>query len=165
MTTQTPDTQALLERLEKLERQNRWLKRLAIPALVAVAGLATVALPLPQWGSVGVIAIAAVVLLLLIRERVPRDSVAVPSEFVVKDANGNVRVKLGLGDRGAFLLLQDPEENALTLLSAGSLSLIAGDVDETIVGMIDAHPEGGSILHFHRNTRDALIARAFPFIM
>ena len=36
MTSQTPDMQAVLERLEKLERQNRRMKRAGAAALVPV---------------------------------------------------------------------------------------------------------------------------------
>ena len=49
MTSQTPDMQAVLERLDKLERQNRWLKRAGVP-LLALVNLLVVGVGLYYFG-------------------------------------------------------------------------------------------------------------------
>jgi hypothetical protein len=77
-------------------------------------------------------------------------------EFVVQDANENVRVKLGLTDKGPLLALQDPEEPAGTLLQAGQLGLTCGTSLDAVSGIISARPEGGGILHFHRMSAGSL---------
>ena len=48
MTSQTPDMQSVLERLEKLERQNRWLKRLGVLGFLVACAVLLMAQTKPQ---------------------------------------------------------------------------------------------------------------------
>jgi hypothetical protein len=65
--------QAVLERLEKLERQNRRLR------------------------GVGVLAIGAVGVLVLMGQAGPRSNIVEAQQFIVKDSQGKLRVWLGVG--------------------------------------------------------------------
>ena len=84
MTTQTPDLQAVVERLEKVETQNRRLKLMGALVL-ALAGAA-----------------------LLMGQAQPNRRVEAEM-FVLKDANGKVRAELGMAAHGPVLALYDED--------------------------------------------------------
>jgi hypothetical protein len=83
MATDTPEMQAILQRIERLEAENRRLKR----TVLGVALLAAVVLAMGQ-------------------ARPSRTVEA--SEFVLKDGAGSVRARLHMGKRGPSLTLYDP---------------------------------------------------------
>jgi hypothetical protein len=106
------DVKSLYERVEHVEKQNRWMKR---------------------TGAVAVL--SAVVLLVSGQAKVDTKKTVEASEFVLKDANGVVRAKLGMGValmmKGPGLVLYDErgqerasvstsEEQAKIYLSSGS---------------------------------------------
>ncbi len=84
----------LLRRLEQLERSNR---RLKIFATIILVGLA----------AIGVMGQAR-----------PPAQVVEAQEFIVKDANGNVRARLGAYTAGASLTLYH-EAGRATLMASG----------------------------------------------
>ena len=85
----------LLRRLEQLERSNRHLKILAVVVLLGL-------------GGIGVMGQAAR----------PPAQIVEAQEFIVKDANGNVRARLGSYTAGASLTLYHDAGRA-TLMSSG----------------------------------------------
>jgi hypothetical protein len=76
MTSQTPDIQAVLKRLDRLERQNRWLRRTGALAVVAVSALLLMGLTGPGGRAISA------------------------EEFDLVDGGGRVRGKLGFDDNG-----------------------------------------------------------------
>jgi hypothetical protein len=100
MTAQTPDLEAILERLEKLERQNRWPKRAGVAALVLLAStlLAGFATQRPA--------------------KHPGDPETVEAQrFVLKNARGDIRAELSLDDGEPRLVLRDGQGMPRALLS------------------------------------------------
>src|SRR5690349_20079714 len=84
MTSQEPDMQAMLERVEKLERQNRRMKRAALLALALIAAL------------------------VLMGQAAPSRRTVEAEAFVLKDASGRVRGQLTtVDDDTAGLFLRD----------------------------------------------------------
>lgn len=69
-----PDVKSLCERVERLEKQNRWMKRMGVVAILS-----------------------AVVLLVSGQAKLDTKKTVDANEFVLKDANGVVRAKLGMG--------------------------------------------------------------------
>jgi hypothetical protein len=87
-----PDVKSLYERVERLETQNRWMKRMG-----------------------AVVILSAVVLLVSGQAKVDTKKTVEANEFVLKDANGAVRAKLGMGlvfsmKNGPALVLYDDRE-------------------------------------------------------
>ncbi|HLY61934.1 MAG TPA: hypothetical protein VKV95_14405 [Terriglobia bacterium] len=70
MRSQTPELQAVLERLEKLERQNRKLKR------------------------AGALALATVAAVVLMGQAVPKSHIVEAEEFVARDSSGKIQATL-----------------------------------------------------------------------
>jgi hypothetical protein len=84
-----PDVKSLFERIERLERQNRWIKRMGTVAVLSVA-----------------------VLLVSGQAKVDTKKIVEANEFVLKDTNGAVRARLGMGlvftmKNGPSLVLYD----------------------------------------------------------
>jgi len=69
-----PDVKSLYERVERLERQNRWMKRMGVVAILPV-----------------------VAFLVSGQANVDTKKTVEANEFVLKDTNGVVRAKLGMG--------------------------------------------------------------------
>ena len=98
MALQTPDLQAIVERLEKLEAQNRRMKQAGAVALI--------------------LAVAMVVM-----GQGPTSRTVEANEFLLKDANGKVRGRWSLRAHGpgfALLDANDKERVALDVLDAGA---------------------------------------------
>jgi len=72
MTKQTPDLEAVLERLENVERQNRRMKRVGLVTLVLLAAG------------------------FLVGQAQPKSQVVEAEQFIVRDARGQKRALLGL---------------------------------------------------------------------
>jgi hypothetical protein len=85
-----PDVKYLYERVERLEKQNQWMRRL------------------------GAVAILSVIVLLVSAQAKDTNKTVEANEFVLKDANGVVRAKLGMG-----LALQMKNGPALVLYDDG----------------------------------------------
>src|SRR6266852_6409059 len=84
-----PDVKSLSKRVERLERQNRWMKRMGAVAILC-----------------------AVVLLVSGQASVDTKKTVEANEFVLRDTNGVVRAKLGMGlvfplKNGPALVLYD----------------------------------------------------------
>jgi hypothetical protein len=110
MASQTPDTQAVLERLEKLERQNRRFKLAGVVALIALGALVLMGQTQPEGRTIRA------------------------GEFDLVDASGRVRAKLGLDDKGKSpaLDLYDAHGFAVATLYASvgrTGGLLLGDAD------------------------------------
>jgi hypothetical protein len=69
-----PDLKSLCERVERLERQNRWMNRVGVVAILPVA-----------------------VLLVSGQVKVDTKKIVEANEFVLKDTNGAIRARLGMG--------------------------------------------------------------------
>ena len=85
------DVKSLYERVERLEKQNRWMKRMGVVAILPV-----------------------VVLLVSGQAKVDTKKTVEANEFVLKDTNGVVRAKLGMGvalltKNGPGLVLYDEQ--------------------------------------------------------
>lgn len=93
MTSQTPDWQAVIDRLEKLENQNRRLKQ------------------------IGAVVLVLAVSFLLMGQAAPKKTVEA-NEFVLKDASGRVRGQLLMRLLGPDLTLFD--ENGTPLAGLGA---------------------------------------------
>jgi hypothetical protein len=82
------DVKSLYERVERLERQNRWMKRMGAAAIL----------------SAGVLLVSG-------QAKVDTKKTVDANEFVLKDTNGVVRAKLGMGvvlmTKGPGLVLYD----------------------------------------------------------
>jgi hypothetical protein len=82
------DVKSLYERVERLERQNRWMKRMGVAAIL----------------SAGVLLVSG-------QAKVDTKKTVDANEFVLKDTNGVVRAKLGMGvvlmTKGPGLVLYD----------------------------------------------------------
>jgi hypothetical protein len=74
-----PDVKSIYERVEQLEKQNRWMRAMGAVAILAV-----------------------MVLLVSGRAKVDTRKTVEANEFILRDANGAVRAKLGMGV--AFLM-------------------------------------------------------------
>jgi hypothetical protein len=102
-----PDVKSLYERVERLERQNLWMKRI---------------------GAVAVL--SAVVLLISGQAKVDTKKTVEANEFVLKDANGVVRAKLGmdgsmlLRDGPGLVLLDEQGHQRVAIVSAGQKAQI-----------------------------------------
>ncbi len=96
MTSQTPDMQAVLERLERLERQNRWFKRMGGLALIAVS------------------------VLILMGQSASKGHVVEAQRFIVRDAEGLVRAELGLSDGATVLKLYGQRGTTQARLDTGT---------------------------------------------
>ena len=105
MTSQTPDIQAVLQRLEKLERQNRRFKRVGALALTGVG-------------------------VLIFMSQAASDSHTVEAQrFIVKDAEGHVRAEFGLSGKAAGLTLYDQKGTTQARLEAGAGALSGGQLE------------------------------------
>jgi len=78
-----PDVKSIYERVEQLEKQNRWMRGMGAVAILAVT-----------------------VLLVCGRAKVDTRKTVEANEFILRDANGAVRAKLGMGV--AFLMKNGP---------------------------------------------------------
>ena len=89
MASQTPDLQAVAERLGKVEKQNRRLKSVGIAVLLLVSAV------------------------LVIGQAVPKEPILLEAEaFILRDKNGNVRAGLMLNEDGSpSLTFLDKNEN------------------------------------------------------
>jgi hypothetical protein len=137
-----PDVKSLYERVERLEKQNLWMKRTGVVAILS-----------------------AVVLLVSGQAKVDTKKTVEANEFVLKDANGVVRAKLGMGaallmKNGPGLVLYDErgqekasvatseEETRIYISSGGSLtsststSMWAGMPGKTGSGVGSTGPSG-----------------------
>jgi len=95
-----PDVKSLCERVERLEKQNRWMKRMGVVAMLS-----------------------AVVLLVSGQAKVDTKKTVEANEFVLKDTNGVVRAKLGMGlafhlKNGPALILYDDGEQQRVSVAA-----------------------------------------------
>ena len=81
MASQTPDLQAVAERLGKVEKQNRRLKSVGIAVLVLVSAV------------------------LVIGQTVPKERILLEAEaFILRDKNGNIRAGLMVNEDGEATL-------------------------------------------------------------
>jgi len=131
MTTQTPDLQAVAERLATVERQNRWMK---------TAGLVTI-----------VLAAAAFVM----ARAEPTSRVVEAEQFIVRDSRGQKRALLGLDHPTSpghspvrVGLYNEDQSSAVMYLSDGfaGLSVTAGGAEGTARRAIQmfANPKEGT---------------------
>ena len=82
MASQTPDLQAVVERLGKVEKQNRRLRSVGIAVLVLVSAV------------------------LAIGQTVPKERILLEAEaFILRDKNGNDRAQLGVTEDGSPFLI------------------------------------------------------------
>jgi len=93
MTSQTPDTQAVLERLQKLERQNRRVKRMGLLALTAVGAV------------------------LVVGQAAPKTRTIEAEKFVLVDSAGKIRAELSMMLDRPSLVMLDEEGKARADLS------------------------------------------------
>jgi hypothetical protein len=137
-----PDVKSLYERVERLEKQNRWMKRMGVVAILP-----------------------AVALLISGQAKVDTKKTVEATEFVLKDTNGGVRAKLGMGavllmKNGPGLVLYDEhgqerasvgtsdEETRIDVSSGGTLtsstfsSMWAGMPGKTGSGVGSTGPSG-----------------------
>ena len=101
----------LQTRIERLEKENRRFKKIAVAALAGVA------------------------LLIVMGQTSARKTVEA-NEFVVKDAHGNVRIRLGVDPKNdsAVLWMQTAKGDEAASLSDSGMLLQQGGVVRTIVG-------------------------------
>jgi hypothetical protein len=104
MTSQTPDIQTILERLEKLERHNRRLKRAGALALVVVSAV------------------------LLMGQAAPKSRIVEAEEFVVKDSSGKMRAVFGVAGKDAPRLLLFESGGGFSKLGPTGFSLFDAKV-------------------------------------
>jgi hypothetical protein len=118
MTSQTPDMQAVLERLERLERQNRRLKGLGLLTLVTVGAL------------------------LLMGQAAPKSHTVDAEDFQLKDASGKLRGELGLVCNGQPCLRLTSSDGAVAALSGTPALLFVrreGDI-KVFLGLKEGDP-------------------------
>jgi len=111
---------ALLERLERLERSNRWLKICGLVVLVALAAV----------GMMG-------------QARSALQTVEA-QEFVVKDAGGVIRARLGASQSGASLNLSHEGGRANLVVSGGrgqGAHLVVTDSAGKVKSLLLVNPE------------------------
>jgi hypothetical protein len=99
MTPQTPDMQAILERLKKLEGQNRRLKRAGVLSLVAVG------------------------MLVLMGQATPKSQTIRAEKFVLIDTEGRARAEIAMLHGGPALRFFGPSEEVQALFGGTGLSL------------------------------------------
>lgn len=104
------DLEDIQGRIAKLEFENRWFKRIAVAALAAVA-------------------------LLFVMAQAPARKTVEANEFVVKDAHGNVRIRLGVDPKNdsADLTLQTAKGDEGASLSDAGVVLQQNGVVRTII--------------------------------
>jgi hypothetical protein len=111
---------ALLERLERLERSNRWLKICGLVVLVALAAVGTMGQARPALQTVEA------------------------QEFVVKDAGGVIRARLGASQSGASLNLSHEGGRANLVVSGGrgqGAHLVVTDSAGKVKSLLLVNPE------------------------
>jgi len=111
---------ALLERLERLERSNRWLKICGLVVLVALAAVGTMGQARPALQTVEA------------------------QEFVVKDAGGVIRARLGASQSGASLNLSHEGGRASLVVSGGrgqGAHLVVTDSAGKVKSLLLVNPE------------------------
>ncbi len=86
MIMQTPDMQAILERLDRLEKQNRRLKRLGVTSLLIVAALA------------------------LTGQARPKARTVEAERFVLRDGQGRARITIGTPKSSGVAMDLAPDE-------------------------------------------------------
>src|SRR5713226_3514983 len=102
-----PDVKSLYERVERLEKQNRWMKRMGVVATLS-----------------------AVVLLVSGQAKVDTKKTVEANEVVLKDTNGVVRAKLGMGlvfrlkNGPALVLYDDGEQQRASVATSEGLAQI-----------------------------------------
>jgi hypothetical protein len=111
MNPQAPSLENLQERILQLESQNRRFKRLGIAGLAAIA-------------------------LVALMGQAPARKVVEASEFDVKDAAGNVRLRLGVDSKNdtAELWLQTSKGDEGTSISQNGIVMKRDGVGRTILG-------------------------------
>jgi hypothetical protein len=97
MTIDTPEMQAILQRIERLEAENRRLKRLGVLALVLLGAI----------------------FLMAQTPRAPKSVEA--NSFVLHDADGRIRARLAFCASSPCLTLLDANEHAVTTLDGAGL--------------------------------------------
>jgi hypothetical protein len=120
MTHETPDLQAILERLEKLEKQNRRLRQAAVLALAAVG------------------------VLVLMGQAAPKSRTIEAEKFVLRGPHGKIEAELLSDDTGPRLILfqEDGIEPAAVFYRTGLLIYDHGILDLSL-------GPGGPRLAFH----------------
>jgi len=111
---------ALLERLERLERSNRWLKICGLVVLVALAAVGMMGQARPALQTVEA------------------------QEFVVKDAGGVIRARLGASQSGASLNLSHEGGRANLVVSGGrgqGAHLVVTDSAGKVKSLLLVNPE------------------------
>jgi hypothetical protein len=117
MTSQTPDMQAVLERLERLERQYRRLKRTGLATLTAVAAL------------------------VLMAQATPKSKTLEAQELILRDSGGKLRASFGAYRDGPRLTLygeNGKKQTELLASSDGSSEHYAGLVIYNSEGKVQA---------------------------
>jgi hypothetical protein len=99
MTPQTPDMQAVLERLETLERQNCRRNAIGIAALTVIGAL------------------------MLMGQSKPQDRVLDAGTFILRDANGNVRLRIGMNRGWPGLSFYDADARERAAFGSFGLAL------------------------------------------
>jgi hypothetical protein len=152
MTSQTPDMQAVLERLNRLERHNRRLKQAALAAFVLATALATIyaTQPVPQKitahefdvvdnsGRVrvgmGMLSGVPVITLSDMQGKGRAEMTLIPSGvpiIALSDAQGKTRAQMNLGFSGEpFIALSDAQGDirvGMSVSSSGEPKIVLGD--------------------------------------
>jgi len=117
MTTQTPDIEALAERVERLERQNRQMKQTGIVAVLGISALLLTA-QTPTRKTI-------------------EANVLVAKAFVLTDQNGMQRAELSMtgGAPGLSISGTDKASALLAVNSDGPFLLLSGPQGELSVNL------------------------------
>jgi hypothetical protein len=121
------DLFSLRARLDKLERENRWMRRLAVLVVIAF----------------GVVALAAAQ---------QKDE---PKSYILTDAQGKERGRLGMGKEGPFLHFSDENGKARGGLEMGKggISLRFTDDKGRLIAGLSLEPEGVAVVASDRNNK------------
>ena len=116
MASETPDLQAIMERLEKVEKQNRRLKQAGATVLTLCAAF------------------------VLMGQTSPKSRTVEAEEFIVRDANGEMQMVLNTVEGRPFISLYDANTARVVLCISKGPALILRDANGTeraSLGLVD----------------------------
>lgn len=126
MTTQAPELVAVMSRLDRLERENRWWKRsAALLAIVAGTGL-------------------------LMAADDKKSKTSEMEKFLVRDANGRERARLGMGKDGPSLSFLDEQGGQVAEIGISKLGtfLRQNDREGKVLAGIGLSKNGVSLVSY-----------------